>query len=767
MKHSKFFALFLTTLSLFALPDGMAHAQSNVGREFYLAFPANWEFPAGEKYIRLYIASEVETRVDIYALGQFRRSVKTKPNDIVTSDLSNLEGQIFVRDDKTPVPDDQIYRNQAVRVVAEDPIILYAMNRTSYTSDGLLALPLNALGKEYVVPSATSVGGATQNLPSQYMITAPYDNTTVTITNPMNTPNHREGETFTITLNQGDVFSAMSVGNGGDLTGAHIVASRPIAVTAGHHCTYIPDFQYPACDHLTEMLTPVTSWGRVYNALPLANRTKGDTYRILAGEPDADILINGVKVATLSRVGGPQGVGWIEYREDARRPLTFSSNKLIQVVQYSNGQQYDNASGSDPFYTILTPVEQYQSNLFFSTLGIDFPQNFFAVVGDSLGIATAEIAKAGTSDWKKLLALSATVSYTFPTSPTETQYAGLVFSSIGTFQVRSEGKLGGIMYAGNSFDSYGFPIALLVENRAIVDTVPPAVEWDIECGNFITATVRDMPDDPAPRSNLSTIWLDYSASSNYRLLVDPFIPNESRTATFRLEAINPREDGRAVVQIRDWSGNVVFDTIDYDSPDLAIASQDFGMVPLNEQRDSLVIVENRGSQPVRLTRFSLLSGSSGFKVGQITGTIVVQPSGEFSLPISFSSDRPGRSTDTLVVEDSCGITWKVPVRAEAVDTLNSVEGTVWDHASLNLSIVPNPVSSSSQLTIAFQLRSRSSVTIQIFNDRGELIGEREGIVAEPGERKELFEVHEFPSGMYYLTVQTEEGKGVQPFTIVR
>ena len=101
MKHSKFFALFLTTLSLFALPDGMAHAQSNVGREFYLAFPANWEFPAGEKYIRLYIASEVETRVDIYALGQFRRSVKTKPNDIVTSDLSNLEGQIFVRDDKS------------------------------------------------------------------------------------------------------------------------------------------------------------------------------------------------------------------------------------------------------------------------------------------------------------------------------------------------------------------------------------------------------------------------------------------------------------------------------------------------------------------------------------------------------------------------------------------------------------------------------------------------------------------------------------------
>ncbi|MGE3801672.1 MAG: IgGFc-binding protein, partial [Candidatus Kapaibacterium sp.] len=591
MKHSNFFALFLALFSLFILPDSTTRAQSNVGTEFYLAFPTNWEAGTGESYIRLYITSEVETKVDIYALGQFKQSVKTKPNDIVTFDLTPLEGQIFVRDEKSPVPNDRVYQDKAVRVVAESPIILYAMNRRPFTTDGLLALPVSALGKEYVVPSAASVGTAGQELPSQYMIAAPYDNTTVTIINPMSTPNHKEGQTFTITLHKGDVFSAMSVGNNGDLTGAHIVASRPIAVTAGHHCTYIPDFQYPACDHLTEMLTPVTSWGRVYNALPLANRTKGDTYRILAGEPDADVLINGVKVATLSRVGGPQGVGWIEYREDTRRPLTFSSNKLIQVVQYSNGQQYDNASGSDPFYTILTPVEQYQSNLSFSTLAIDFPLNYFAFVGDSLGIATAEIAKAGTGDWKKLSTQPTTVSYTFPTSPTETHYAGLIISSIGTFRVRSEGKLAGTMYAGSQFDSYGFPIALLVENRAIVDTVPPTVEWSVECGNLITATVRDMPDDPAPRSNLSTIWLDYSASSNCRLFVDPFISNESRTATFRLEAINPREDGRAVVQIRDWSGNVVFDTIDYGSPDLAIASQDFGMVPLNEQRGSLVKVE--------------------------------------------------------------------------------------------------------------------------------------------------------------------------------
>ncbi len=315
MKHPllRFLQFYSFTLfgSLFFAPLLLAQSSTffnagpnNAGTEFYLAFPANWELNTPNKYIRLYISSDVETNVDIYVLGEFKGRIATIPNDVVAYDLTNLEGQVFVRNDQSLVPDDQVYTGKSVRIVAEEPIIVYGMNRTDFTSDGFLALPVSALGREYIVASAASMQATTQALPSQYMIVAPYDNTHVQITNPMDTPNHNAGETFTVTLNKGDVFSAMSIGFSGDLSGAHLVADRPIAVLAGQNCTYLPTFEYPACDHLVEMMLPVEAWGKVYHSLPFQERTKGDTYRIFASHPETDVFVNGGKISTLTGVGG-------------------------------------------------------------------------------------------------------------------------------------------------------------------------------------------------------------------------------------------------------------------------------------------------------------------------------------------------------------------------------------------------------------------------------------------------------------------------------
>jgi hypothetical protein len=37
-----------------------------------------------------------------------------------------------------------------------------------------------------------------------------------------------------------------------------------------------------ACDHLVEQLPPVNQWGRQFVTMPLATRSGGDTFRILA-----------------------------------------------------------------------------------------------------------------------------------------------------------------------------------------------------------------------------------------------------------------------------------------------------------------------------------------------------------------------------------------------------------------------------------------------------------------------------------------------------
>ena len=114
-------------------------------------------------------------------------------------------------------------------------------------------------------------------------------------------------------------------------------------------------------------MTPVETWGTFYHSLPFQNRVKGDTYRVFAGAPDAKVFINGELYATLPGFGGADGFGWLEYREDQRRPLEFSSDKPIFVAQYNNSQTYDNSTSTDPFFMILTPVEQYQTDLIFTT----------------------------------------------------------------------------------------------------------------------------------------------------------------------------------------------------------------------------------------------------------------------------------------------------------------------------------------------------------------------------------------------------------------
>lgn len=454
--------LLSTSEALFAQNSEFFRTEANnAGTEFYLAFPANWEINTPNKYIRLYFTSDVETSVDIYVLGQFKGSVQTIPSGVVTFDITNLEGQLFVRGDASPVPDDKIYQGQAVHIVADDPIIVQAMNRTDFTSDGFLALPVNALGKEYIVASAASVAGGVQILPSQYMVIAPYDNTTVTIVNPDDTPNHFADVPFTIVLNKGDVFSAMAPKFSSDLSGARITADKPVAVVAGQSCTYLPSFEFPACDHLVEMMLPVEAWGTEYYSMPFAMRTRGDTYRIFAAEAETEVYVNGTLLATLNSMGSNSVADWTELRQEKREPLSFIGNKPIFVVQYNNSQSYDNSVSTDPFYTILTPRRQFQTDVVFSVSTVDFANNFVNLVGDSAGLAQLQITEAGKNDWENVIGGVATNVQFFPAESGGDRFLGVTFAiAPGTYQLRSPKPFAGSVYGGGKYDSYGYPMAV-------------------------------------------------------------------------------------------------------------------------------------------------------------------------------------------------------------------------------------------------------------------------------------------------------------------
>ncbi len=679
-------------------------APDNVGTEFYLSFPANWEFNATVKYVRLYISAGVETEVRVTA-GPFSTTIKTIPNDIVTVDLANAFAQAFVRNDQSPVPDDKVYPGAAVHIEADDPIIVYGINRTNFTSDGLLALPVNALGRQYIVTSARSVEGAGQSLPSQYMIVAPYDNTTVTIFNSDDTPNHAEGELVSITLQEGDVYSAMSTGFGGDLSGTQIYANNPIAVMGGQNCTYLPDERYPACDHIVEMLPPIESWGKFYHSLPFQDRTRGDTYRIYAGASDAKIFINGTLQATLPNVGGANGSGWIEYRQEDRIALEFSSDKPIFVAQYNNSQRYDNSTGTDPFFMILSPVEQYQTDLIFTTPAGDFPTNYVQVISDSLGLEQIEIAKAGTTDWQRIRTYPGGAGYRqFPSIFNGKKWTGMTVAiQPGVYRLRGPSPFAGYIYGGGSFDSYGYPLSVALGELNSPDTVAPLITLDAECDGSAVGTVTDFPSDPQIRSNLATVRL-HPSSINYEISVDDFRPGIDPSTAYSVNVVDPTIDGIGIIVAFDKAANISYDTIEYFARNIEILPDplDFGEVFINDQQTQNVTLTNNGNRDLEIVKLHLKADRGEFAITAPTGGFILAAGASRQVTIRFGSATQGLFLDTIGVEDTCGITWMTEIRGTVVKPV--IEVTDHDYGLV-------PVSTNAQHRLKIRNSGTGTLTI--------------------------------------------------------
>ncbi len=664
---------------------------TNLGKEFFFSLPTNYEDPqATQQYIRLYITSAVKTRVNVWVGESFKKTLTTIANDVVTFDFTKFEAQVVNRGNSDPVPDDQVYRKKAIFVESDAPIVLYVMNRTSFTSDGMLALPVNGLGNEYVVASATDVISGFQNylLPSQYVIVAPYDGTSVTIKHSMNSPNHpSNADPFTFSMDRLDVFSAMSSEYNGDLSGTYIYSNKPIAVMAGENCTFLPDAQYRACDHLLEMMFPTSSWGKLYHSMPFATRVKGDLYRVFAGEPDAKVYINGDLYATIPARGGARGYGWIEYLPPDREPMEFTSDKRIYVAQYNNSQTYDGIE-SDPFYLVLTPVEQYQKEFIFTTPSNDYPKNYINIVCDSAALRQIEIAVAGTEDWKLLWQVYGGGFAPFPTKINGMTYVGKTFEiAPGTYKMRGPRAFAAYIYGFGTYDSYGYPLSAALADLTRPDKDPPKVEWKIDCEGNVEGTTIDLPDDEQIRSNLSTIWLDADTNQtyNYQLTVDPLFTPGATSTSFRLRVIDRRKNARAVLIVSDRVGHSTVDTIYYSAFDVSITPDpaEYGNVTLGGNRTEKLTITNNSPRPVTITGTQLQKGNVGFKI--LTqfppAGIPLGPSGSATasttIDVEFTATRGGTHEDSVGISDSCGLHYISLVRAKVGAPIIKVSDKDW------------------------------------------------------------------------------------------
>lgn len=368
--------LSLVFVLLFATAPSHAQVAPPRGTEFWLTFLDCFviPLPSPENVLRLEIVAGPRDAQCLVALPSSGWSAS------VTVPASTAATVIVPFALAIPVTTERI-ETTAIHVTSSEPITLTAVNhRTRGSADATIALPVEALGSEYMVAAYESTGA----FPSEMAIVAVADQTTVEIIPSCVTLGGKvAGVPFTVVLDRGQVYQVQSKEN---LTGTlvRIVDANEcdrIAVFAGHYMATVDSCI--SADHLYEQMLPIAALDRSYFAVPFASRPGGDIVDIVA-----------VFDSTLVRVGASTPV-MLDAGEIHRIRLDaaalIDATKKIAVMQYARGKMCDNAADGDPFALQLRPIGVQTEADFVAPSGLSFKRHFVTIVAQTSTVSTVQI----------------------------------------------------------------------------------------------------------------------------------------------------------------------------------------------------------------------------------------------------------------------------------------------------------------------------------------------------------------------------------------
>ena len=312
-------------------------------------------------------------------------------------------------------------------------------------------------------------------LPSEVAIVGTEDGTTVDIVPTQDVDAEKPADRiFSITLDRNEVYQFSTRY---DFTGTYVKASAPVAVMSGVVCADVPDADQRVgwCDHLSEMMVPLSGWGKSYLTVPLASRLNGDVVRVLASENNTEVRVNGIVVDTLNR--GEYYEGVIENRAH------ISATEPVMVSQYATGQGFDNV-GADPFMAVIPPNEQFLSDYSFTTPATGFVRNYINVTipsGSALDSLTLDGAPVDPALFSEI-GFSGYVGAQIPVT-------------VGSHRIAAAEPFGLLVYGFNSYDSYGYPGGMaLADINTTTDPFAPNISEFKHIGYTFRGGVTDSED---------------------------------------------------------------------------------------------------------------------------------------------------------------------------------------------------------------------------------------------------------------------------------
>ncbi len=185
-----------------------------------------------------------------------------------------------------------------------------------------------------------------------------------------------------------------------DLTGTTIKADQPVAVFAGHMCTFVPR-NIAACDHLEEQMFPVKTWGKRY----LAAHTRGtdkdpSVWRVVSAEDNNTISFNPIVRKTLTLQRGQ----YVEFVTTA--DFEVKGSKRLALAQFMVGQSYNTTfpgagAPRDPAMSLAVPVEQYRKTYRFLAPST-YKSNFVNVIAPTKAVVRMDGKAIPLADYKDI-----------------------------------------------------------------------------------------------------------------------------------------------------------------------------------------------------------------------------------------------------------------------------------------------------------------------------------------------------------------------------
>lgn len=659
---------------------------SNIGTEYWFTIPPAFQssYDSGD-IVQIFVTSEVSTKVVVELSNRLLKG-NTIPHELISFDLTPDQAQIYTKSGFSSEVADLIAKRQAVRVSSEAPILVYVLVNYQYVTEGFLALPVSALGREYIV---SSYGDASANfpsfksLPSLTGIVIPYDNTTVSFTLLGSVDNAtaggiKPGETVEQHLNRGDVWMISSGGKEGDLSGSTIIADKPVAVISGNQCANIP-INNNFCDYIAEMEMPVQSWGTVYPVASIKGRKYSSILRIFAKEPNTSIYRNDSLIF------------FAEEREFYETRVTedelpgcavFSADKPVGITLYNTGREEDGQPEpiSDPFQMALVPIEQFQKEFDFAlpklSGKIPEPKDHLTIIyecePDGLPSEDMEYARIvdGPSNWKKVRYSNKLEKGGFlPVEVGGRKYAYAILNDLhgGVYKIKAEKPFVAYVYGFSNYGSFGYPASASIANLESSDTQPPNPTWIVDCKGPVYGWVEDMP-QTEERSNLAKFTIPLDGLKNYKFNNGAIEPGVSAKTWWQLSIQNPREDASARLIFTDQAGNDTTIEISYSAIKLSIEPKEysFGLVKKNTYPTKEFVLKNLSETATAyITEIKLKNGDRGFELTEAISPFTLDPLGERTFEVRFDSDRDnGIYADSIGVGDTCLFYYDACVEAE-------------------------------------------------------------------------------------------------------